>query len=369
MHPFERRYGPKPTPDETVTTHASDGWRLALHHYRPRGKNPSGEPVLLQHGLGSCSKQFDLGVGTEEFPAPSIAHWLADQGYDVWACDLRGSGGSQRPGENEPLRWDWSVDDFIQKDGPAFVEFILARTGFDSLHWVGHSMGGILLLCYTALHGSPRIASGVSAAAGLDYSGSRSSYDAIEPLKELGRLVKRVPAGLGGKLLSPLFGRIPNPMEASFFHAKNIAPAAARAIPAGANYDLSGEALYQLATLFHEGGLQSMDGKTRFADLAPRIETPILFMSGEKDLQCSPAVVDKAHAMADGKQHGRAAFGKSTGQKEHYGHFDLFAGMRADREVFPHVLQWLQAHPARQKRIKAVRRSPHLTNGPRPAIV
>lgn len=347
MHPIERRYGPRPTPDETTYTTAADGWRLALHHYKPRGEKPHGEPVLLQHGLGTCARQFDLGVGTPELPTPSLAHWLADQGYDVWAGDLRGSGASQRPGENQARRWDWSLDDFIAKDSPAFIDFILAQSRYDALHWVGHSMGGILMLCHAALHGSPRIASGVVAAAGLDYSASGSSYDLIEPLKNLGRLVKWVPAGTFGKYLAPFFGRVTNPMEASFFHARNFSPMGARAILAGANYDLSGEVLYQLATLFQKGGLQSLDGKTRFADIAHQVQTPTLFISGEKDLQCSTEVVHKTHAMLGGDQHATRAFGKSHGQPEHYGHFDLFGGVRADQEVFPHVLDWLQAHPAK----------------------
>jgi alpha-beta hydrolase superfamily lysophospholipase len=92
------KYGPRTTQDEIHFTYASDGWRLALHHYRPRGASPHGEPVLLHHGLASNHFTFDLGVGTEDSPVPSIAHWLADRGYDVWVCDLRGRDDSDRPG-------------------------------------------------------------------------------------------------------------------------------------------------------------------------------------------------------------------------------------------------------------------------------
>jgi pimeloyl-ACP methyl ester carboxylesterase len=345
MHPAEKRYGPKPTPDEEHRAIASDGWQLALRRYTPRGANPHGEPVLLQHGLGTCSKQFDLGMAG----SPSLAQWLADRGYDVWSADLRGSGSSQRSSPGAKANWDWCVDDFVHEDGPAFMSYILAQTGFKNLHWVGHSLGGILMLCHAAVYGSARIASGTSAAAGLDYTGSGSSYDMIEPLKGIGRLVKRIPAGFWSKTISPFFGRINNPLEASFFYPPNMDPDAARAIAAGAQYDISGEVLFQLASLFKSGGLLSRDGSVRYADLAHRIETPVMLLAGEKDLQCSPAVVEKTHLLLDNPKHQRRNFGKSHGHVEHYGHFDLFAGRNADKEVFPHVHDWLLANPAQRR--------------------
>jgi pimeloyl-ACP methyl ester carboxylesterase len=341
MFPVRQWYGPKPTPDEHHFVDAADGWRLAMHRYLPRGKKPHGAPVLLQHGLGTCSMQFDLGVGTEEHPAPSLAHWLADRGFDVWACDLRGSGASLRPAEHAAYRWDWSVDDFILQDGPAFVGYILQTTGRSQLHWVGHSLGGILLLCHCIVYGSQRIASGVVASAGLDYSGSASAYDLIEPLKHLGRLVRRVPAGLFGRQVAPLFGRWQTRLEASFFHPANIAPAAARAVACN-QYDIAGETLFQLASLFKTGGLTSRDGK-RYAERIAEIELPLLFMAGERDLQCSPEVVERNYAMLGGEHNRLMVFGKRHGHVEDYGHFDLFSGLRADSEVFPHVHAWLTA--------------------------
>jgi pimeloyl-ACP methyl ester carboxylesterase len=344
MHIAERKYGPKPTPDETHFTYAKDSWRLAMHRYLPKGGNPHGEPVLLQHGLGSCAKQFDLGVGTLAAPVPSLAHWLAGQGYDVWACDLRGSGTSLRRDQGLPLEYNWSVDDFIEKDSPAFVNYILKETGHAKLHWVGHSLGGILLLAHCALHGSERITSGVVMAGGFDYSGEKSSYDMIEPLKPIGRLIKRVPAAFWGKNVAPLFGRWNAGFETSFFHPTNIAPAARRAIPAGANYDLSGEALYQLATLFKPGGLTSRDGSRRYIDLADRITTPLTFIAGSADRQCSPLVVARTASLVGADDLRFTVVGKAYGQADDYGHFDLVAGLRADTEVFPKIGDWLRGH-------------------------
>lgn len=352
MHPFEKQYGPRPSPNETHYARAADGWRLALYRYRPRDPQAHGEPVLLQHGLGASAKQFDLGVGTPQFPAPSLARWLADRGYDVWACDLRGAGGSLRPDEGARTRWNFSVDDFLTLDGPAFVDYILAATGYANLHWVGHSMGGILLLAHCALHGSPRLASGIAAASGLDYSGAASSYDYIEPLKGIGRKLGRIPLGVWSKHVSPIFGRIANPIEASFYHLPNLSPAAARAIPAGVHGDVSGEVLFQLASLFRPGGLRSVDGQTAYLDLLANVSTPICFLAGERDRQCAPETIARTHALLPGEKAFRV-FGRSHGQAEHYGHFDLFAGLRADHEVFPVVLDWLASHRAQRSHDRA----------------
>ena len=181
---------------------AEDGWPLALHHYGPTGPERHGEPVLLQHGLGTCSQQFDLPI-PESPDSPSLARWLASKGYSVWVGDLRGGGQSSQPGESGLKRWGWSVDDHIHQDIPAFIKHILTVSGHRRLHWVGHSMGGILLLTHCVTHGSQQIASAAIAACGFDYSMSASRYDLIEPLKKIGRLIRRVPAGKASRLLAP----------------------------------------------------------------------------------------------------------------------------------------------------------------------
>ena len=325
------------------TTLADDGWPLSLRRYPPLVARPGAMPVLLQHGLGTSGLQFDLPVAHPSQPVPSLARWLSARGHDVWVCDLRGGGDSALPGRSGRHRWDWSVDDHLLHDMPAFVRYILAHSQAPQLHWVGHSMGGILLLAYCALHGSSDLASGIAAAAALDYSASSSRYEFVVPLRRLGRLVRRVPAGALSRLLAPLAGRINSPLEASFYHPPNMAPEAARAVAAN-QHDLSGELLYQLATLFAPGGLLSHDGRRRYSDLASAVRTPILFLGGERDLQCAPFVIDRARASLQGAHHAVQFFGKSHGHAEHYGHFDLFSGVRAESEVFPHVQCWLDRH-------------------------
>ncbi|HRP70898.1 MAG TPA: alpha/beta fold hydrolase, partial [Turneriella sp.] len=46
----------------------------------------------------------------------------------------------------------WSVDDYLLCDLPTACEYIINETGAPKLHWVGHSMGGILGFFYQIRH-------------------------------------------------------------------------------------------------------------------------------------------------------------------------------------------------------------------------
>ena len=342
---------PGPRPDEIHFTHATDGWRLALQRYRPRPDGDAraphrSDPVLLLHGLGGNHALFDLGVHDDQMYVPSLARWLRERGHDVWVCDLRGSGRSARPGPGRAMQWDWSVDDFIQLDTPAFVSYILQQTGRPRLHWVGHSLGGILMLCHCCLHGSPQVASGTVISAGLDYSGTPTNYRFIEPLKGLGRYLQRVPSGLLSKAMSPIVGLWSNTIETFNTYPGSTARAAQQAIYRVGTQDVAGEALYQLSSLFTPGGLRSMDGRTCYSLLADNITTPVLLISGDRDMQCSPEVPEKTRRLLKGEQHDVKHFGKCHGHDTHYGHFDLVCGGNAEADVFPCIGDWLGTHAA-----------------------
>ncbi len=344
--PLFQSVGPRPGQDEIHFTHAADGWRLALHRYRPANGSAApvrGEPVLLHHRLGANATAFDLRIGGD---TPSLARWLAAQGYDVWVPELRGSGDSAQPAPDTPRRWDWCVDDFIYLDDPAFLDYILAHSPHDRLHWIGHSLGGILLLCHCCLHGASRIASGTAIASGLDYWATPSSYRFVEPLKNLGRLLRRIPIGQISWLVSPLVGRWNNTLEACNCYPGSTAPEAVRAIFNGTCQDVSGEALHQLASLFSPSGLRSRDNRLCYSNHIDDVTTPMLLVSGDRDLQCHPDVIERTYRHLPGERHQRLHFGTEHGHAAHYGHFDLISGIHAEDEVYPPILAWLKGHRA-----------------------
>src|SRR5688500_12875380 len=126
---FVERY-----PDEIHFAATEDGWRVALTRYRPETPNGA-EPVLCCHGIASNSTGLDL---TEELSLPRA---LARAGFDAWLLELRGRGRSTKPRLFGKHDWDWSFDEYAERDAPAAIATLLRATGAERLHWVGFSLG------------------------------------------------------------------------------------------------------------------------------------------------------------------------------------------------------------------------------------
>ena len=155
------------------------GVPVSLH--RPRGVAGPLPAVVLCHGLSSNHRGL-------HFPGRSLAGWLAAHGYDVYLPDLRGSGDSDRPEA-------WDLDDHVYRDIPAILGAVRRASGRDRVHWVGHSMGGVVLFCHGVAHPDAPIASGITIAASLDYTEGESGYRNLLPIRHL--LEKHPPRAIG----------------------------------------------------------------------------------------------------------------------------------------------------------------------------
>lgn len=315
-----------------------DGWRVALNRYRPvPGVVLREAPVLLCHGLGCNRHAFDLE------PRRSLARLLAQRGYDVWVLELRGHGLSTHPGFLRRFSYGWSFDDYVLQDAPAAIERVLALTGADSLHWIGHSMGGLLLYSLMARGLAERVRSGIVVGSSLDYSDSLSEFHLGLKMLWLTRVLPAVPLGAIVRFVSPFSGLFANPLERFNVWSSNVEGALIRRLHAVGFHGVSAPVLRQLASAFSPGGLRSKDGAICYADALPRTTTPVLALAGDEDRQCPPAAAEKTVAVLG--QRGRLeVFGREHGQEDHYGHFDLLIGRRAREEVFPVLYDWLEEH-------------------------
>lgn len=137
----------------------------------------TGKPLVLLHGFGA-----------------SIGHWrknipvLADAGYQVFAIDLLGFGGSDKP----PLEYTMELWEELVKD--FWTAHIQQPTVF-----VGNSIGGLLSLIVIANH--PEIAAGgvlINCAGGL----SHRPRELNPPLRlAMGAFNRLVRSKLTGKVL------------------------------------------------------------------------------------------------------------------------------------------------------------------------
>ncbi|XP_063358090.1 lipase 3-like [Cydia amplana] len=137
-----------------VTT--KDGYVLSLHRI-PHGRDGSPGPrpvVFVMHGLMSASSHF-----VYMDPEYAIAYNLADAGYDVWMGNQRGNRYSRQhislnPDDSkEKLEFfDYSWEDVGTIDLPAMIDYALAFTGQEKLHYIGHSQGGTVFLVLSSMN-------------------------------------------------------------------------------------------------------------------------------------------------------------------------------------------------------------------------
>jgi hypothetical protein len=99
-------------------------------NYRVEGRSNNGQPLLLIHGFGANLNHFRYNI-------PS----LVKEGYTVYAMDLLGFGGSEKPIHPETV--GFSVELFSQQ----IVDFIASRQRGENMarqSWIlaGNSIGG-----------------------------------------------------------------------------------------------------------------------------------------------------------------------------------------------------------------------------------
>jgi alpha-beta hydrolase superfamily lysophospholipase len=107
--------------------------------------------VLMVHG-GWHTKFF---YHFEDDSKYSIQEYLANKKFDTYALDLRGSGDSYK----SDYVWysQISQEDYV-KDIKTIIIYIQSK-GYEKIHLISHSLGGMVSCIYTAEYGSDTISS------------------------------------------------------------------------------------------------------------------------------------------------------------------------------------------------------------------
>ncbi len=324
---------PAPEAPELLFATTSDGWRLAMHHY-PAAGAPRPTPVVLCHGVTSDVHNWDLA------PGPSLPRYLAARGFDVYAVELRAAGESDR------LGWSYTVDDYALQDVPAVVDAVARRGASGQVHWVGHSMGGLVMYGYLQRVSQAKVRSVTAIAsppAVLDPADDVTLLRRWYPVVDF--FLDRLPSGLLAELAAPWAHDPPVPTVHVVWNPDNVAPEVARAAAANAVNDVSAGVLGQFVDAGERGGsFLSSDGTWNYSAGMSRIRVPIYFLAGTVDLLSPPEAMAfgfRAVASADKRIE---VFGTAEGHRVDYGHTDLVLGRDAPKEVFPRVEEWLRAH-------------------------
>nr|XP_037285079.1 lysosomal acid lipase/cholesteryl ester hydrolase-like [Rhipicephalus microplus] len=137
-------------PLETHEVATQDGYLLQMHrilHGRDGhcGANETGMaccergPVFVMTGLLADSASLVL-----DFPKQSLGYVLADNGYDVWLGNVRGTTYGKKHKELEVKSkkfWNFSFHEHAIFDVPANIDYILRETKRKDLLYIGMSQG------------------------------------------------------------------------------------------------------------------------------------------------------------------------------------------------------------------------------------
>ncbi|MBI4370111.1 MAG: alpha/beta fold hydrolase [Elusimicrobia bacterium] len=320
-------------PPQDIPVHfvqTSDGWELPIYEFPgPKTK----EVVYLQHGLGGHSVIFDL------YPhGPSMARWLAAQGYHVFAGNLRGRPLSRAPQGTPPASWRYS--DYLLRDAPAIARFIHKKTG-KKFHWVGLSMGGVIGLPLAAREGREHFASLVTLGSALHYGVGGSGFSKLHEKREQLLKLKELPSKKIQAWLGPAvaLGLVPNSF---LYNRRNLTTGSVLMLAEHNFVNVTLAELEELGTTFLGPGIRAHDlNDALLLDIASKIPIPWLSVAGTMDEQSPCATINYTFERISAPRKEWFLAGRERGHQEDYGHMDLVCGKNAQTEVWPAIVKFI----------------------------
>lgn len=343
---------------EPFPVKTADGWTLVAHRYKP-ARPRAAAPIILCHGLTYNALFWDLD------PACSPAQYLSSVGFDVWSVSLRGNGLSQKwvwkldaaptqlfgaavrrisQGKIAPTGYatidpkfsNWTMDDHIAKDLPAFVHFVRKTTGAPDVTWVGHSMGGIIAIAALARYQNPGIGRLVAV-------GSQVTMPN-------GQLVGQYIDSLIGSRQLQLSGKVDaaravemgqTGLHDMFFNIRNVDSKVYEALTTWATDVPSVGLMKQYMALSRRGELFDAANSYSYARNLANVTVPCLFACGAADRFAPPAVQQQLHAGVGSADKSVAYFGRAQGFQADAGHDDALVGLNSRAQVYPFLERWI----------------------------
>ncbi len=322
----------EPLADEVHTVTTEDGWEIKLFRYRQR-EGEGGEPVFICHGF--TVNHWNLALPAHD----GLVDTLAERGHDCWVVDLRGNRTSVPPAGVS--RYDATFDGYVLGDIPAALAFIREQTGHDKVHWVGHSMGGLLLYAYEAVHGSDELASGATLGSSPGFKGLSVSWQ-----RRLLSFVRRYPAIAEAYLrgLAPLLPMFKPRLKMLPVNWDNVQ----RDVGPWAFFNLVELPPPSVAETFLDAAVfQFLGVKDNSIDVLAKLNglrTPLLVIHGVLDPVATVEDIRKFFDQLPSADKRRLELSRENGHSADYDHIDLAFAVNGREEVYEPIAEWIEAH-------------------------
>lgn len=328
-------FSQEPEAEELHHARTEDGLDLGLWRYRPRTDPPADDdPVLLVHGLGSNNRTLALD------DRHGLAQYMADRGYDCWAVDLRGRGASDIPEEK------WTFDAYAKYDLPAAVDYILDKTSRKQLHWVGHSMGGMLFFALAGVLGySDQLATGTTLASPIDFPEPRFMERIGSVLHGLPYATRLKTNDTAIRFIVDLLGLAPESVRQLLYNPPNVERTTLLKAASLAFAGTSSRVLTQFPSWFVNDNWMDAEQRLDYRAGIPSISVPTQVIAGSVDRLSPPEHVKSGYDDLGASQKRFIIAGEISGYRQDYSHIDLIYGKRAPDEIFPLVSDWIRRHP------------------------
>jgi cholesterol oxidase len=344
--PRKRRPLRAPTP-AVYAFAARDGVPLRLTRYRGGAKGP----VMLTHGLGVSSRIFSLDT-----IETNLVEYLCSHGYDVWLLDYRAS--IELPAARLPA----TGDDVARHDYPAAVELVRKISGAPSVQVVAHcwgattftmamlaGLGGVrsAVMSQVATHclvpKATKLKTGLHVAEFLDGLGipNLTAY-ADKDEKWHQRLfdgaLQLYPTELEERCGSPVCHRITF-LYAPLYEHDRLNEATHQTL-----HEMFGlasiKSFEHLGKIVGKGHVVASNGDDVYLPQLPRMNIPIAFIHGAENGCFFPQSTVKSLEVLRAANPGVPY---SRHEIPGYGHIDCIFGKDAARDVFPYILDHLEA--------------------------
>jgi pimeloyl-ACP methyl ester carboxylesterase len=219
----------------------------------------------------------------------------------------------------------WGFHDYVIHDAPAAVAYVLETTGASGLHWVGHSMGGMIGICARS-QGMEGLKSIIALGSpSFEKENRFTSGGALAVGGFFLRWIPVLPTRLFFFLIWPLLALWGPPSR--IYCRSNLGRRELGGLIAGAYDDLSGGELRDLLSFRSAGRL------TPYADRYDRVGLPVLSIIGNEDRVVSPEDAEMFAHLLPGSV-GCRILGEC-------GHADLIVGRQAPETVFVRIAGFL----------------------------